>query len=284
MAEQKHYLEVFENYGISNENAEQLMNVLLKYKSSGSAKGLYEELPEDAKRTVDGISTNAIDNKGNRMTKRQATKFLLDNFINDADFNEAVDEYQREITNTMNETNTAMSRIVAEELDSMFDKIEEYRTEDPELADKLEHIRAVFDDCKTFKRQYQYINSGYIKKFKKRLMRWDSECFYFNKKVNKTDVKIPDITNLGDIINVHLNGEYPAEVIGIFLMTLIESCVHLEMDLTNENYINVWYCYKLIEQLYSLQFKVSTDFMNTKNYIDLIDNLRKVLDKIKSSI
>ena len=282
MENNKHYLEAIENYGFSTEDAEKLIQVVLKYKENKSASGLFDELPEDAKRTVEGLMINAVDDNGHRMTRNQSVRFLLDNFINDASFNEAVDEYQREMKSAMNETNTAMSRIVAEELDSMFDKIEEYKTEDPELAEKLENIRTVFSECKTFKRQYDIITPKNIKKFKKRLFRWDSECFYFDKKVNVTSVKIPSISNLGDIINVHTNGEYDSEVIGIFLISVIESCIHLELSLEDENYINIWYVYKLIEQLYTLQFKIAHEDMTNKEYVDFIANLCGVLDKIKT--
>lgn len=245
------YIEAMKEYDISDEEALALYEVILAYKN-GKKKGIYEALPIKMKILADGIYGNIGVAINNRVHKDAAAAFLIDSIINDAKFNKIFDDYDREVRAAADSMNTEFEQIMSDALNDSFEKIEQIRVENPAVADKIKAVQDAFKRAEGFDLQLQWLEHVSAKKLNKLYDRSKYGFLSFNKRVNKTSIKIPDITELPEIIRFVMP-EISEEMAGKFTTVLAESLSNLPVD-TDENIANIAYIYKLIDNIYRYKY------------------------------
>lgn len=266
------------NYGIFREDAIALIPIMQKYNKDKSIK-VFDDLPESIKTIARSIALNNS-TKRNRMSKESAAKLLLDTFILDVSMDEIVDEYNREILNITSETSESLHKSIDESYQEMFDKIDEIRKTDPDMADRIKLIKDSFEDAESFKRQSDYVNYLSKKKLEKWTLKFKDECSYFNKKVNTFDsIRVPDISELVDIIKLYLP-QFSENDIKKFIVVISRSTLYYENALDMTKIENVAYIYRLIDSIY--RYKNSTPAVIDETAQNLFTRLSIVISKIKN--
>lgn len=277
---QQDYKNVFKEYDITPEEAEKLTKLIVDYRKDKSIK-VYDRLPKFMQKLTSAIRMNfnaeeAKSGRKNRVSAESASKLLLDSFISDAEVEAAINQYNEEINKAISDTDKAIDAVFSDAYNEVFSRIDEIRAEDEEIADKLQAIKNAFEDALTFERQLEYVDKVSPNKLKKTaLRRFESEAYYFNKKVNVTDVKIPDITELIDIIKLHCP-QFDELDIRQFLVLLSKSIYDLDMSKIN----NVAYVYRMIDSVY--KYKFISAALEDENSKALFGNIAKVINKIVS--
>ena len=250
------YKEILKEYNITNEDAANLFKVILDYKNDGIVEGLYNKLPQSAKKIADSF---VIVGKAEsvKVSKDNAAKTIIESFITDAKFSRSVDEFNEEMNKLTINTNKEYRLIMNEYIEELYKDIDNIRTEDPEKAETLERIKKSFDDAGKFTKELEYLNHTSAKKLKKTVQNsYDSECFYFNKKVNTTDIKLPDIRGLYPIIKKALPG-FTELQIKEFIITICKASYNLDVK---NNIEDLAYIYKSIENIFAFRAIDVADF------------------------
>ncbi len=273
----KDYLDAFSPYDIGDEDAEALLKLIYDYKN-GLDKGLYNRLPKNLQVIADGFKTQARIN-GVKKSNDATAKFLLDSFINDAKLNRAVEEFTTEMNDTMNDMNRNYNLIFNDAIDEIFANIDKIKEEDPERAEIIISVKKAFEDAMLFEKQMEYIDHLTLKKLNKYHggKRLSNDVYYFNKRVNVTEIKIPDIGELPAIIKNHLP-EYDMDTIEKFVSVLVKTTTDLTLE-GDENINNVAYVYRIVGNIYD--YKYSSD-PESEKYNTVFGNIAKALDKIKN--
>ena len=258
--------EAFAEYDVTDDEATKLIELIGKYKNNDKIN-YYDELPDKFKVLADGLRANA----GADVSKNNAAKFLLSTFINDAKMAQAIEEYNTEMGNLFNESNTEFSAIMKGSIDEIFSHIDDIRSEDPEKAKKIEGIKKSFEDAPKFDIQLEFINSLTKKKLDKFYTRYESACFYFNKRFNN-DIKVPNIKRIVNVISRALP-KYTTEQIEKFTLVLIRSCYTLDPD----NIVDMSYVYRMVSNILAYEF---TDDYTTDDAVELFNNISKCIDAI----
>ena len=270
------YLDIFSEYDINTEESRVLLSLIIEYKNDRNTKNIYDRLPAKVQLYVDNLRLSSPQKV--KVSKENTAKFLLDSFINDIEFTDTIEQYNKEMNDLMLESNKEFQLIVQESTDNLFNNIDKLKETNPEKADELEAMKQAFIDSKTFNLQVEYLDNANIKKLKKLSKRFNSECIYFNKSVNKTDIKIPDIRRIVPIINKALP-EYSEDTIKIFAVVIIKSVSKYNVE---ENINQLAYIYKLINNIIIYEFADSFD--GDENYKELFSNINKVLEKINTKL
>lgn len=271
---QSDYREVFKNYDINEIEASMMLKLIDKYNNKENYD-FYSELPKVFKGIADGMRNISM-KQGTIINKNDAAKMVIKEISHDAEFNSAMDSFQSEINSTVIEMNTGYSKILNEAFEDAFAKIDEYEATDPEQAKKIKAIKKAFEDSMNYDRQLEYINKNSINKLRKFADRFSSERIYFNKLVNTTDVKVPDIGELLLIIHRELP-DYSIDDIKVFLTAISKTSYDLNVE---KNIADMAYIYKLINNIYT--YKFITDTTNDEAATLLFGNIAKVLDCIKN--
>lgn len=258
--------EAFSEYDITDDEATKMIELISKYKNNENIN-YYNELPEQFKIISDGLRLNA----GANVSKNSAAKFLLSTFINDAKMTQAIEEYNEDMGNLFNESNSEFSALMKGSIDEIFSHIDEIRVEDPEKAAKIEGIKKSFEDSSKFELQKDFIQKLSKKKLDKFYTRYDSECAYFNKRFNN-DIKVPNIKRIVNVISKVLS-KYTNEQIEKFVIVIIRTCYNLDPD----NIIDMSYVYRMISNILVYEF---TDDYTTDEAKELFGNISKCIDAI----
>lgn len=268
------YIEAFKPYDIEGEEAVKFLDAILEYKKTGERKGLYNKLPAKVKDYADGLKM-ASRSQGIKETSDQAAEFLIKSFINDAKVNASIEDFEKDMSATIKDMNAEYAMIYNDSIKDVFSRLDEIRAENPEQAEKIEAIKKAFDDAETFSRQLELLDHTNNKKLTKSAHRLKDYIFYFNKRVNVTEVKVPDLGEIREIIQVHLP-DYDNDTIDKFIVTISNSING--MDFYN-NVGDVAYVYKLITNIYNYKFSPDD---SSEDYKKIFSNIAKVLDKIKA--
>ena len=250
------YKEVLKEYDITDEDATNLFKVILDYKNNGIVEGLYNKLPQSAKKIADSF---VIVGKSEsiKVSKDNAAKTIIESFINDAKFSRSVDEFNEEMNELTINTTKEYKLLMNEYIEELYKNIDNIRTEDPEKAETLERIKKAFDNAGKFTKELEYLNHTSAKKLKKAVQNsYDSECFYFNKKVNTTDIKLPDIRGLYPIIKKALPG-FTELQIKEFIVTICKASYNLDVK---NNIEDLAYIYRSIENIFAFRAIHVADF------------------------
>lgn len=273
----KDYLDAFSAYDIGDEDAEALLKLIYDYKN-GLDRGLYNRLPKSLQMIADGFKSHAKLN-GIKQSNDTVAKFLLNSFIDDAKLNRAVEEFETEMNDAMSDMGKNYSLIINDAIDEIFANIDKIKEEDPERAEIIAAVKKAFEDAMSFEKQMEYIDHLTLKKLNKYHggKRLSNDVYYFNKRVNVTEIKIPDIGELPAIIKNHLP-EYDMDTIEKFVSVLVKTTTDLTLE-GDENINNVAYVYRIVGNIYD--YKYSSD-PESEKYNTVFGNIAKALDKIKN--
>jgi hypothetical protein len=277
--EKADYLEAFAPYNIGDEDAVKLLNLIYDYKAGKVDHAfLYNRLPSDMQKIADGLRTSP-DAMGHKISKNSAAEFLINSFINDAKLNKAVDEFTTEMDETIKGMNKEYDLIYSDAIEDIFNDIDKIRQEDPERADRILAIKNAFAESMTYQRQLDYIDTLNTKRLNKYHggKRLRNDVYYFNKRVNVTEIKIPDIGELPEIIKARLP-EYDMDVIEKFVSIIVKTTTNLQLE-GEENLSNLAYVYRTVDNIYD--FKFSSD-PESERYNTIFGNIAKALDKINN--
>lgn len=240
--------EVLKEYDINSSEAENMIGIIDDYKAHKNCN-YYNRLPESFKKIADGIRQLGV-KEGTSVSKNSAAMILLGEIIHDSQFVNAMNELESEINTLSNEINKEYNQIFTDAFNDVFSKIDEIEIENPEKAEQIRKIKAAFEDSSTFEKQMEYAKKIGVNKLTKLANRFDNEAIYFNTKVNVTNVKVPDVRELLQIIHINLP---QFEIIDIkkFIIIICKSTIdiNVEKDLPGLAYI-----YKLINNIYIYKF------------------------------
>jgi hypothetical protein len=274
------YREVFEKYDITDAEASEMLKLMEMYKKNLKVN-YYEMLPGEFKNIADGIYNIAKKEGDINTTKNVAAKFLLGQLMSDAELNAAFDEYKDAVSEAVSDMHSEYSKLITQAFDEVFDNIKTIEVNDPEKAEKIKKIKNAFDDAMTFNKQLEFVENTTGNKITKLTKRYEHETSYFNKTVNSTDVKIPKIEGLVDIIYNRLltlsdTPKYTVDDIKKFIVVICRTTAY-KMDVVR-NVEDLAYIYRMINTIYLYKFIDGP--VNTDDETLLFGNIAKVLDAI----
>lgn len=263
------YDEVFSQYDISTEDGIKLFDLINKFKN-GEDINYYNECPEKIQYIIDGLRVTGEGKIG----RNAAAKVLLDSFINDAKFNAAVDQYTEEMSELMLDTNKTFGEMFSSSINELYSDefLERLKTEDPESIAKVENMKNIFKESRLFKAQLNYLDKISIKKLKK--AKYESECAYFNKKMNNNtfNIKVPKIETLYPIIKKARAGFTEAQI-KLFIITICKSCYSVDPN----NIEELALVYRMISGITAYEHSVSFE---DEDADELFENISNVIRKI----
>lgn len=251
------YFKVLATYGLKENEMLPLISVMNDYRKNPEGN-YYDRLPESFKDMALGF-IRLSKQSNEKLGKNSAARLLLKELVSDAQLNNASDEFTKEFSNTILEMNEGYDKIFTEAFDDVFSNIDTIAKENPEQAEKILAIKKAFDESTTFSKQMDYINNISKKVIDKTVARYTNEVYYFNKKVNVTEVKVPDIGELLPIIHFHLP-DIDIEYIKKFIIVMCKSCYDLDPADKPED---VAYIYRMVNTIYIQKF-INTNNSATK--------------------
>ena len=266
------------NMGISEDDALALAKVALEYRADKTIK-VYDKMPDGVKKYIATIqmNINRPTNRSNKISKENAAKFFIDSFLNDAELQMALEEFNTQLNDAYTSMDSEISKLFSDAYEEEFAKIDEYRDEDPEKADRIEKIKNAFDEAKPpFQKLLDWIEPRHRKiLFKRAEFRFTDETFYFNKLVNVTDVRVPNIRDLLEVIKAYMPDKTDIEV----KRFIVAVCRHV-MDYDFTDLGNVAYIYRFVDNIYKYKF-LSTAVDDDESKA-LFGAISAVIDKINS--
>lgn len=272
---EKDIKDVLDPYDLTEEDMIKMLKVIDDYKANPKMS-LYLNLPTKMQEMVNGIimteTHGNINPKELPSYRNSIAKMLIDDFINDAKISAAVDDFNTEMYSAINDMNAEYDNMIGDAIDSVFNRIEEIRVEDPAQAERIESVKDAFDSATTFERQLEFAKHTSPNKFNKFLNRYKDDVYYFNKKVNSNTVgvKVNDIEEIVPIIKLALP-QYTEEDIKKFVICICRTVKNID-DLAE-----IAYQYRMITSIYKYKFTPIDD----KGEI-IFENISKVIDAILS--
>lgn len=262
--------EVLSTYGISDEETSSMIELIESYKKNVNMD-YYTSLPESFKSIADGIRLYGTPD-GKKISKNQSAMLLLDELIHDSQFNNAMDSFQKEINDAVYDMNREYNKLFTDAFNETFAKIDDLKISDPEQAEKIIAVKQAFENATNFDKQKEYLQTYSAKKLAKLLSHYDTQISFFNKYINVTEVKVPDVGELFPIIKKNLP-EYSDNDIKLFILAICKTCFALDFQ---HNVANMAYVYKLISNIYMYKFTEvasAEDFLLFGKIADVIDSL-----------
>lgn len=263
--------EVLETYGITDNEATNMVELIDKYKKNVNMD-YYSALPENFKAIADGIREYGGPD-GQKIGKNQSAMLLLDELIHDSQFNNAMDSFQKEINDAVYDMNREYNKLFTDAFNETFAKIDDLKISDPEQAEKIIAVKQAFENATNFDKQKEYLQTYSAKKLAKLLSHYDTQISFFNKYINVTEVKVPDVGELFPIIKKNLP-EYSDNDIKLFILAICKTCFALDFE---HNVADMAYIYKLISNIYMYKFTEvasAEDFLLFGKIADVIDSLQ----------
>ena len=279
----KDYLEAFSPYGLTDNEATQLLSVILEYRVNMDKNGVFAKLPEKIQNIAKGFTH--VD--GRVISNDTAAAVILDQFVNDAKMNNTLNSYIEDMNSALGSMGIEYDAIFSKATDEIFDRIDDLEVTDPEKAEKLKEIKKSFENSKDY---FILINGmvgeGFTKKFviKKYLNMYISRVYMFNKTLmNGETVKFPDISEMIQIIHDTVGRDgltFSDDVYKIFSVIIINEVMRLNLD-GEENVSNLAYAYRLINNIYTLKYISNYTESQRKTVDSIIESLRVIENKIK---
>ena len=245
---ENNYRDLFKEYGISDDDSVALFKIIMQYKNDGIAQGLYNKLPPTVKNLADGLIVVGKTESA-KVSKDNAAKILIDSFIGDAKFSASIDEFNEEMNNLLISSTEEYKSLMNGYIESVYKDIDKIKTEDPEKAETLSKIKQAFEDAEVYAKELEWLDHISAKKLKKITQNsFDNECFYFNKKVNTTDIKLPDIREAYPIIKKALPG-YTELQIKEFIIAICKSSYNLDVNKIED----LAYIHRSIENIFAFR-------------------------------
>lgn len=268
------YKSVLNQYDIPDNEAEEFFTLLSKYRNKKyiETKGLFNDLPNSLKTLANNMYKMA-NVEGVKISKDNIAKNLIESIINDAKLNKALDEFNEELNQVNIDTSKEYKMLMNEYIENMYKDIDKIEAEDPDKAEILKKIKKAFEDASNFTKELEYLDHTTNKKLEKALNRYKNECFYFNRKINSTDISLPDIDTLYPIIKRALPG-YTEKQIKKFIITICKASATYNYDNIDE----LAYSYRSIENI--LAFRMSTADFTSDYAKEIFGKVSVVINKI----
>ncbi len=278
------------DYGLNipEEEAAEMAKLALEYRSNKDIK-LYAQLPPTCKKIVDNLHMNANSTvsggrKNAKIGKESVSRMLFDSFINDAELENLITEFNNEMNNAYSEMGSEMNKLLSDAYDEVFDRIDEIRENDPEAAERIESVRRAFDRATTFDIQIDYVNRLTSKRMlRKRLIHYSDSINYFNKKVNENPkgIKVHDIGELMDALKIIIPGKSDEDY-KYFIIAIINSIIYNNDFEIGDSLENIAYVYKLIDNIYKYKVYPTLVSESSDEYVNMYKSIALVMDKINS--
>lgn len=263
-------------FGASDEDMIEFLNVVKRFKS-GEKFSIYNALPNSFKKVVQTVT---ISQGGDRKHfNTVAREFLVDQFIQNEEMNNAFDSFNKELEGLYDEI-PSMADMYADTLyeamtTDIYKKVEAVQESNPELAEKLIKISTVFRDTYEFSSIKEFISS---KKYCSRVAKtrkkdkFDDEMKDFNFLLSKNNLfKWPDVTAIKDILIRKLGVRYTSQI-EVFMLNLYYSRLGIDLNDVYE----AEYTYYIIRNIIALDFAEGESKFNKI----LIGNLNNLMNYI----
>jgi len=267
---------------LSDEQAETLIEIIMEYRKTKTLPtNVMELLPVGMKSTVLSMTGTKL-NSGRKITRTEALCFVLDSFINDADMNQLIVDYEEEMNRAYIESNEELNGFINDKYEELFGSVDEIRKENPAKADRIATVKSAYAEAKQFSGVYKYIDElASFKKLKKEAQfRYKNRLSYFNVKVNQSELKIPNI-ELFVMVIANKFEDIDAETIKLFVLSVIDSTANLPMDL-EDNLYNMAYVYKLIDQVVDYGYAAPGSLEEDPDYDTIFGSIDKCLKLIQT--
>lgn len=260
-------------FGVTDEDMIEFINIVNRVKA-GEKFSVYNALPEGFKKAVRAVCMSQGADR--RYYNTIAKEFLVDQFIQNEEMNNAFDSFNRELEGIYAEI-PSMSDMYADTLyqtmtEDLTKKAELVKDSNPEAADKLLKIRDVFIDTYEFTSIKEFIASrkyyGRVIKTRRK-NKFEDEMKDFNFLLSKSNLfKWPDATTIKNILLRKLGEKYEIQI-EVFLLNLYYS--RLGVDL--EDVYEAEYTYYILRNIVALDFAEGNSEFNQK----LVENLTGVM-------
>lgn len=273
-----------EMFGATDEDMLEFINVVNRVKS-GEKFSVYNALPDCFKRVVQAVTMSQGGDR--KYFNTVAREFLVDQFIQNEEMNNAFDAFNRELESIYDEI-PSMSDMYADTLyDTMTVELEKkaelVKDSNPEAAEKLLKIRDTFTDTYEFNSIKEFISSrkyyGKVIKTRKK-NRFADEMRDFNFLLSKSNLfKWPDATSIKDILIRRLGAEYEIQI-EVFLLNLYYS--RLGVDL--KDVYEAEYTYYILRNIVALDFAEGNSEFNKKLVENLTGLMRYIINEFSVQI
>ena len=261
------------NYGLDDDAALKLYKTINEYRN-GVKKDYYSELPQTFQNIANGLRKFSLQ-QGHPISKNDAAMLVLKDMLEDAQLERAMNDIQREQDQLIAEMSTEYGKIFNDTYEEIFNSIDEIEAKDPEEAEKIRKVKQAFDDANSMERLKEFVKTTNINKLRKKAdNRFDDEVYYFNKKVNVTDVKIPDVGALVDVIHRWL----PERSITAIKRLVIAIALHIDEIDVDKDVLQLAYVFRLMTNIYSFSF------LSGEEQLESATELFRKLDEVMTII
>lgn len=229
---------------LSDNECLELIELLRKYYSNRTIK-LYENLPKRLAHHVDNFILSRKEFKG--LDKESVASSILISIIN----NSAYDVSMEKIKYVAKQHRTRMLNMSDENFQQVFEKIDQIREENPEIAEQVLSIKEAFDKAKSFNIQLEYLKNDSLRNVKRYKQHFIGDISWYNKWVNQTDIPIPIIDPIMSIIQAKFKNRFTTDEYKSFVVLLIRSVKDLQINRLN----NLAYVHKLTDSILRLRYK-----------------------------
>lgn len=269
-----------DDMNLSDEDAAQLLNVIHRH-SKGERFSKFNALPDSVKamiRKAGGEMGITSQDQLNFFTNT-----MLDQFIQDANFNTAIVDFEQALQKELNIPSLVSmhAEYIKEQMeDKLIERADKLIEEGKvEQGEALKRVSAAFTDSYTFKPLYDIMENN--RKVRSRLAKdvenYKRNCNDFIFKFQDTKFNIHDISLCLPILQRAFPNRTRAELV-MFVNTMWHSVENLDTKVLEHNI----YAYYLIKNIMALDY---TD-MNAKTEFDqlVMDNIEDVIDKINDYV
>ena len=260
---------------ITEAEAEDFLNLLIEYQKCEGKMKVYDRLPASMKKKVDAGVKELLMSGTKGANKELVAKYVIDGITSEVLFSSIFDDINKEIHAETRKLDEELSAITASAYEELNNKLEELRETDPEKAKKIEKLQAAIERSKSFDTQLEYLKNDTLKNIKRYPLRYNDEVYQFNKIVNTTDIKIPNVDELYEVIKLRLPN-YTKDQIRSFIVLLCRSTKDLDLSELD----NLAYVFKLIDSIY--RFKFITAAYEDENSERIFNGISEVISQIEN--
>lgn len=263
---------------LSEEEVYEIYNLVMRYQS-GEKFNIYNEMPKFMKKEVD----NMFIASGRSMTKKEISKFVMDNLIHEIKLDQAFIDLNETIRNEL--ALPSMTEMYSEFMKETFEKSlievsEKIKDKDPEKAKLLRDVSEVYSKTYTFEELIEGLNNRKVRQFIKDTSKYKKLCNSFNGKYIDSRFKITNIDVCRQTL-MNCAPEIGEEYIKKFIMLICKVCERKDPnDILDHTFM--YYTVQNIRLLEHDQFEgdVLTD-KRSDMYNMVIENIKKVVEEIK---
>ena len=188
------------------------------------------------------------------MSKDRAAEELLKSFINDAKFDNAMNQYSSDISELMTSSNKDFQELINGSINEVFAKIDEIEKANPDRAEEIRGIKKAFDEANNL-----ILGFHSKKKIDKLYKRYEYEFTCFEKKFdnNPFNINMPKLGELVECIRRGVKNDNRTAIIK-FLLNVLLNLYNKQPD----NIIDVAYTYRLLANLQMIEYTDDEEYKN----------------------